>query len=361
MRALRACPARVCVNIFLTSVLMRACGICILTCMYVHTCVCVPGGENIHAFCIYIGRNAFDIMMSVTFTLPAKITPPEGNQLRADQRLHNELIDALESMGVGWNRDGLSTGEAFTKALSSVLWYLDSHHDTLSERGVELPVPFDKFHGYNDYRRKKEKKPRLSQEGLKRHVQSLSDFLSQPWFCRPKYADLRDRIDQLVEGIKKYERYLHGSTERANVIHHSNQLVRSPVDHVTLQTISATSEPVLNDYAELTQTLQEYPNYQPVFLNDFAPTDHYERRKWVNNLQLSFVITVYRYPHGNNLGTMNFAWKVPDEVDQTLSHQTIARLNKSQKLYYTRQMKRDFLDTYTHLASKVSRKSKAVL
>ena len=98
-----------------------------------------------------------------------------------------------------------------------------------------------------------------------------------------------------------------------------------------------------------------------MFLNDLAPKDRYERRKWINNLKLPVTLTLYRYPHGNNLGTMNFAWKVPDEVDQTLNHQTIAQLNKSQKLYFTRQMRTDFLDKYTHLSSRVSRKSKAVL
>ena len=67
------------------------------------------------------------------------------------------------------------------------------------------------------------------------------------------------------------------------------------------------------------------------------------------------------YPHGNNLGTMNFAWKVPDEVDQTLNHQTVAQLNKLQKVYYTHQMRSEFLDTYSHLSSRVSTKSKAVL
>ena len=64
-----------------------------------------------------VGRNAFDIMMKVTFTLPAKINPPVGCQLRADQELHNNVMDVLQSMKVGWSRDSLSTGQAFTKAL----------------------------------------------------------------------------------------------------------------------------------------------------------------------------------------------------------------------------------------------------
>ena len=92
-------------------------------------------------------------------------------------------------------------------------------------------------------------------------------------------------------------------------------------------------------------------------MNDFAPEDRYERRNWLNNLQLPFRVQSYKYPHGNNLGTMNSAWKIPDEIDHTLNHQAIAHLNNSQKLYY----RRDFLDTYTRLASRISRKSKAVL
>ena len=100
--------------------------------------------------------------------------------------------------------------------------------------------------------------------------------------------------------------------------------------------------------------LEEISEYQLVFLN---PKDRYKWKKWLKELQLPLTVTIYMYLHGNNLGTMNFAWKVSDEVDQTLDHQTIAQLNKSQKVYYTRQMRSEFLDTYTHLSWRVYTKS----
>ena len=296
--------------------------------------------------------------MTVQFTLPQKII---ASQLRADQRLYNDVIDCFATMGVGWAPDSLPTAQSFTKALSNALWYLDPHHDTLCERGIKLPVPFDKFQGYNDYKRKKEKRPRLSQEGLNRHVQALSDFLSQPWFTRSRYVELRGKTEQCVESMRKYEQYLRQNAERANQVHHSAQLVRSPAENVILKTIHASSQSINTEYTDIFKRLEEIPEYQPVFLNDFAPKDRYKRRKWLNELQLPLTVTIYMYPHGNNLGTMNFAWKVPDEVDQTLNQQTIAQLNKSQKVYYTRQMRSEFLDTYTHLSSRVSTKSKAVL
>jgi hypothetical protein len=67
---------------------------------------------------------------------------------------------------------------------------------------------------------------------------------------------------------------------------------------------------------------------------------------------------MYRHPHGNNLGTLNCAWKVPDEIDLTHNQHIIAQLNNSQKLYFTREVRKEFFDKYTHLASL---KSKSVL
>ena len=66
-------------------------------------------------------------------------------------------------------------------------------------------------------------------------------------------------------------------------------------------------------------------------------------------------------PVGNNLGILNFVWKVPGYVDQTLNHQMIAKLNKVQNIYFTCLIKIDFLDKYIHLALRVSQNNKAVL
>ena len=97
------------------------------------------------------------------------------------------------------------------------------------------------------------------------------------------------------------------------------------------------------------------------FLNTYAPHDRFERRKWLNCLELSFHLMLYSFPHGNNLGTMSFAWKIPSEVDQTRNQQIINQLDSSQKLYFSRQIRQVFCDKYILLASKTSLKSKAIL
>ena len=103
---------------------MCMCDVCVhVCCVCACVCVCVWVWVLLGLIMPYtVGRNAFDITMKVTFTLPAKINTKctsVGRQLRADQELHNNVIDVLQSMKVGWSRDSLSTGQAFTKALTS--------------------------------------------------------------------------------------------------------------------------------------------------------------------------------------------------------------------------------------------------
>lgn len=125
---------------------------------------------------------------------------------------------------------------------------------------------------------------------------------------------------------------------RSSQQQHSSELVRSPVENVIMKTIPGNSMPVSSEYADLLKVLDESADYHPVFLNSFAPDDRFDRRKWINKLQLPITIFMYRYPHGNNLGTLNFAWKVPSEVDLSVNQRTIAQLNESQKLFYTREV-----------------------
>lgn len=84
--------------------------------------------------------------------------------------------------------------------------------------------------------------------------------------------------------------YLRESSERVSKSQHSTQLIRSPVDHVAMKIIPGSSEPVKSEYSDLLKALDDLPDYQPVFLNDYGPEDRFDRRKWFNDLQLSCCI-----------------------------------------------------------------------
>jgi len=120
--------------------------------------------------------------------LPGRI---EGDSLRGDQRLCNAVIDVLEKAQIGWSPQMVSSaGSACVSQITSALWYLDHHHDTLRERSLHLPTEFVPLCGFNDWQKKKVKKPQLSAQGLDGHVQSLSRMLSLPWLGRAEHRKL---------------------------------------------------------------------------------------------------------------------------------------------------------------------------
>ena len=70
-------------------------------------------------------------------------------------------------------------------------------------------------------------------------------------------------------------------------------------DNTSLLTLPETGEPASLEYSELQRKLEglplyRLPLYKPLYVNDMAPTDRFERRKWVSNLKVCFPIILYK-------------------------------------------------------------------
>ena len=62
---------------------------------------------------------------------------------------------------------------------------------------------------------------------------------------------------------------------------------------------------------------------------------------------------LFRYPHGNYLGTLNFIWRAPnaEEINdfyETLKAQMITRINDTIPVYCTRQMRKNVVQKVSH-------------
>ncbi len=79
-------------------------------------------------------------------------------------------------------------------------------------------------------------------------------------------------------------------------------------------------------------------------MNDFSPLDRFVRKHWLDKLWLEFVMKMYRYCHGNSLGSMTLVWRLPTDSPEnpTLTAKAITLLNSKQRLFCTRQMRKDF-------------------
>ena len=257
-------------------------------------------------------------------------------------------------MNVGWKPSNVSTiGVRLVTKLSKCLWYIDPHWDKLVSRGVHMPVRFARFRGCNDFRQQKRKVTQLFSSVLNDPVQELSGLVMQPWFALDMFNELRNDIEQLADCLKVYEDYLIAQSCKVGEHHQIVTVQGSQDDNISLETMPSYDVPVLEEYYTLHQLLLATSFYQPKFLNDLAPRERYDRRKWLSGIQLPFPIMLYRFAYGNHLGALCYAWKIPDDksVDNAAVSRVYSQLSKEQSTYSTRAMRREFLDHYTTLAN----------
>ena len=289
-----------------------------------------------------------------------RILPPavHGDKIRQNQKLRNEILKLLDTMKVGWSPDVVSsTGERFLRQLTTTLWYLDSHHGKFQSQNIPLPQALSPFQGYNDYKSKKEKQPRLSQDGLKSHMESLSAFLMQPWLSHFTFTPLREVVNKLADCMYKYMQYLQRHNENVKEYLQSTEPVRNPDEYSEMRKVPTSSCPIPEEFAQLEKVLSSSPDYQLVCLNDFAPSGNYDRKQWLLKLALPYPFRMYQYAHGNQLGTVSFVWKLPvdkPEDESALAH-VLSQLSRKQNVYAAREMKRQFLARHYHRAAPLSK------
>ena len=76
-------------------------------------------------------------------------------------KLFNDLVRLMKELGVKW-LDPNAFVTPFLK-LCEILWYLDSHHSTLSEHAPKVPTLFSRFNGYNCPEKHKHRKRALTE------------------------------------------------------------------------------------------------------------------------------------------------------------------------------------------------------
>lgn len=104
-------------------------------------------------------KNAFDILMAPPNALPA----PRPAQRFARDKLFNDILSMFETQKLSFKPSIVETvGVNILDTLADALYYLDPHHDKLENRSCPIPETFKQIHGYNDWKAKKVKEPRVS-------------------------------------------------------------------------------------------------------------------------------------------------------------------------------------------------------
>ena len=93
----------------------------------------------------------------------------------------------------------------FILTLRNCLWYINGHHQTLSDRSHRIPAIFEAFKDYNV--------PKLTKHCiltwmqiiiLKKHAGYLKEFLLSPWMKQQKCTTIKAATEQLAESVDGY-------------------------------------------------------------------------------------------------------------------------------------------------------------
>ena len=95
----------------------------------------------------------------------------------ATEQLYNRVLKYIKSTGTGFTRDTVnSVGQRVVKTLRDTLWYIDKAHQQFVESAIHLPEFFREFQGFNDYKKNRKHRPRMTTEGLDRHHKHWEGF-----------------------------------------------------------------------------------------------------------------------------------------------------------------------------------------
>ena len=143
-------------------------------------------------------------------------TSPSDRAIERSQKLalKNDILRWLRSKQLGWSPDEANTvGNQFVSALTDILWYIDGHITTFAARSCSIPEEFQKFSGYNEPTRSKNRKREtynLNAQLLDSHSTVLNQFLLHPWLNSVCWKHVKSLLTTLSSPQKS------GSTRKSH-------------------------------------------------------------------------------------------------------------------------------------------------
>lgn len=64
------------------------------------------------------------------------------------------------------------------------------------------------------------------------------------------------------------------------------------------------------NYVPLHEALNNLKVYEPLFLFNIQPGERFDRRSWLQKLNLPYICKLYLHVLGNYFGNFNLAWKI---------------------------------------------------
>jgi hypothetical protein len=249
--------------------------------------------------------------------------PKKRNFVTRYDLLYNDLVVLLKVEALEWYGECYkSIGSGFIKALADLLWYVDPHHEKLKLRGCIIPEIFLSLSQYKIkssynlfYYTGKHKKEQLKREKLKDYLKVIEHFVTQPWTSQENWKSFISNVFELCHNTRKYMSYLESVNNEIITNHSRSEPTRNLLDNITLE-IRYKQKNFNLKFKAISDLLQNSDFYELHLLDNYLPQDKKARYEFINELKVNCTFTLYRYYHGNYLGTLNFIWKTPDLISE---------------------------------------------
>ena len=280
---------------------------------------------------------------------PKERMPVHNNK----DHLFNSFVGQLKIMDLFWPIDSNDVADRFASSITEALWYLDGHHDLLSERSTTIPDFFSQFQGYNQPERSKHRKrtmTNLSYSVLEQHVDVLSSCLQCTyWDSSLPWRQFKTVVMSFVESLVGYMEHLSKKQKISFRNHRSPTPIRSLGDNIQLISL-----PVSSDYApqlnSLVHAIEGIDCFSYVYVNDYAPEEPFLKFRYIENLKNGINTPALLFVHspGSNIGNQYYIWKVTGTGDDVFSRsqRVIEEVKSSLPTYHTRAMRKAMYNKY---------------
>ena len=163
--------------------------------------------------------------MQTKLCLVSKINSPKTAK---DHLLHDVAI-LLEQLNVRFQKYSVDTlVKTFVINLTYLLWHRTCHHGYYQERSAPIPQIFKAFKDRNDFKKKKNAKPKLSSEDLGNLINLLSSKKVHPWLCKNPFTKLHTAIVDLLDSTNKIIQHMSTNIAKSCHVKSLTLLVRNP-------------------------------------------------------------------------------------------------------------------------------------
>ena len=190
----------------------------------------------------------------------------------------------------------------------------------------------------------------MSQSELNLVSSHIFDCLQGHYWSSEHWSAFKGEVEQLAQSMHRYSEYLQRSCKKS--IFNQSRLtpIRQVSKNVSFQFLPQCSspQPILN---ELFVKLQECADYKCLSVEDFMPIGSSSKYKYTQRMKnhgFPFPAVLVTYAHGNNLGSLNFVWKVPscDESAFSASQPIIFSLQDKLPIFHTTAMRKQTFECF---------------